>query len=307
MPTPQTGIFALGDAAHIYLEFALTPGTNAEQLVRAVVKVHEPRTTVGGVNVVIGFRPEVWRTVAPDETPAELTGFNAPLPGSDGYSMPATQADLWLWIAGASYDVVFDLAREAIAKLAPHATLASELDGWSYRHSRDLTGFEDGTENPALMIAPAIATVADNEPGAGGSVLLYQQWVHQSQAWEGIGDAAQERVIGRTKPDSVEFPEDVMPKDSHVSRTTVNVNGEERKIFRRNTAYGNVSTHGTVFVGFSADQDRLNRMLRQMAGSDDGTRDALTRYTTVLTGAYYFCPSLQALRRFADPDESSEL
>ena len=300
MATPQTGIFALGDAAHIYLEFAMTAGTSAETLVRAVVAIHEPRTTVGGVNAVIGFRPELWRAVAPDDAPAALTGFNAPLPGAAGYSMPATQADLWLWIAGSSYDVVFDLAREAIAKLAPLATLVRELDGWSYRHSRDLTGFEDGTENPALMIAPRIATIADGSPGAGGSVLLYQQWQHQTAQWEALPVDAQERAIGRTKNDSTELAEDVMPEDSHVSRTTVEEDGEERKIFRRNTAYGNVSDHGTVFVGFSADQDRLNRMLRRMAGSDDGLRDALTRYTTVLTGAYYFIPSLQALGRFAE-------
>jgi putative iron-dependent peroxidase len=303
MATPQTGIFALGDAAHIYLEFTVKPGTDAEALVRTVVAIHEPRTTVGGVNAVIGFRPELWRAVAPDDAPAELSGFDAPLAGAAGYSMPATQADLWLWIAGSSYDVVFDMGAEAIAKLAGVATPIRELDGWSYRHSRDLTGFEDGTKNPALMIAPAIATVPDGSPGAGGSVLLFQQWEHQTPAWEAIGDAAQERVIGRTKPDSVEFPEATMPADSHVSRTTVDVDGTERKIFRRNTAYGNVTTHGTVFVGFSADQQRLNMMLRQMAGSDDGVRDALTRYTTVLTGAYYFVPSLQALQRFAPPIE----
>jgi putative iron-dependent peroxidase len=301
MATSQTGIFALGDAAHIYLEFSLTAGTDAEELVRKVVSVHEPRTTVGGANVVVGFRPELWRSVAANDMPGELTGFNEPLVGMDGYSMPATQADVWLWIAGASYDVVFDLAGDAIAKLAACATLTRELDGWSYRHSRDLTGFEDGTKNPALMIAPSIATVADGAPGAGGSVLLFQQWVHET-TWQALSDTAQERVIGRTKPDSIELPEDVMPADSHVSRTTVDVDGEERDIFRRNTAYGNVVSHGTVFVGFSADQDRLNRMLRRMAGSDDGVRDALTRYTTALTGAYYFIPSLQALQRFAPPE-----
>jgi putative iron-dependent peroxidase len=303
MATPQTGIFALGDAAHIYLEFTLTAGTGPERLVREVVGIHEPRTTVGGVNVVIGFRPELWRAVAPDDAPAELTGFNATLAGAGGYAMPATQADVWLWIAGASYDVVFDLARDAIAKLAACATLTRELDGWSYRHSRDLTGFEDGTENPALMIAPSIATIADGSPGAGGCVLLYQQWVHETTAWEALPDDAQERVIGRTKADSTELAEDVMPEDSHVSRTTVDEEGEERKIFRRNTAYGNVTAHGTVFVGFSADQQRLDRMLRRMAGTEGGIRDALTRYTTPLTGAYYFIPSLQALRRFAAEDE----
>lgn len=303
MATPQTGIFALGDAAHIYLEFMVKPGTDAAALVRSVLALPAPRITVDSVNLVIGFRPELWRKVAPDDTPAELSGFNAPLAGAAGYSMPATQADLFLWIAGASYDVVFDLGREAIAKLASVATPIRELDGWGYRHSRDLTGFEDGTKNPALMIAPGIATIPDGSPGAGGSVLLFQQWEHQTAAWEAIGDAAQERVIGRTKPDSVEFPEDTMPADSHVSRTTVDVDGTERKIFRRNTAYGNVTTHGTVFVGFSADQQRLNLMLQQMAGAGDGVRDALTKYTTVLTGAYYFVPSLQALQRFAPPIE----
>ena len=304
MSTPQTGIFALGDAAHIYLEFTITAGTAPEALVRKVVSIHEPRTTVGGVNFVIGFRPEIWRAVAAGDAPAELRSFDAPLAGAEGYSMPATQADLWLWFAGASYDVVFDLAREAIATLATCATVTRELDGWSYKHSRDLTGFEDGTENPALMIAPDIATIPEGAPGAGGSVLLFQQWVHQTKAWEALPVEKQERVIGRTKPDSIEFAEDVMPEDSHVSRTTVDENGEERKIFRRNTAYGNVTEHGTVFVGFSADQQRLDRMLRRMAGAEGGLRDALTRYTTVVTGAYYFVPSLQALRRFAADDDA---
>ena len=38
-------------------------------------------------------------------------------------------------------------------------------------------------------------------------------------------------------------------------------------------------------------------MLESMAGADDGTRDALTRYTTSSPGAYYFVPSGDALRR----------
>jgi putative iron-dependent peroxidase len=231
-----------------------------------------------------------------------LTGFNEPLTGFEDYVMPATQADLWLWIAGSSYDVTFDVARDAITKLAEVAVLERELGGWSYRHSRDLTGFEDGTENPALVIAPGIVTVPDGTPGAGGSILLFQQWRHAIAAWEALPEKAQERVIGRTKLDSVELPEDVMPPDSHVERTTVEEHGVERKIFRRNTAYGTASDHGTVFVGFSADQHRLDRMLRRMAGTEDGVRDALTRYTTPLTGAYYFVPSLQALQRFANEE-----
>jgi putative iron-dependent peroxidase len=303
MAMPQTGIFALGDAAHVYLEFTRVSGTDAKYLVETVVNIHEPHQTIGGSNVVIGFRPELWREVNADATPAGLLGFNEPLAGSEGYSMPATQSDLWIWIAGASYDNVFDLGREAIAKLRSVATLDRHLNGWSYKHSRDLTGFEDGTKNPSLMIAPGLATIPNGMPGAGGSVLLYQQWQHRAKEWESLAVSTQENIIGRTKPDSIELAEDVMPEDSHVSRTTVDVDGQEQKIFRRNTAYGDVTAFGTVFVGFSADQQRLDRMLRRMSGAEDSIRDALTRYSTPLTGAYYFVPSLEALQQFAAPED----
>ena len=62
--------------------------------------------------------------------------------------------------------------------------------------------------------------------------------------------------------------------------------------------------HGTMFVGFSADQKRLSDMLDSMAGLVDGKRDALTRYTHPLTGAYYFVPAADSLRWFI-PDEDS--
>jgi putative iron-dependent peroxidase len=53
-----------------------------------------------------------------------------------------------------------------------------------------------------------------------------------------------------------------------------------------------------LFVGFAAEQRRLHGMLIQMAGADGGPRDALTRYATPLTGAYYFCPAMSALTKF---------
>src|SRR5689334_18264148 len=108
MAHPQTGIFALGTVAHVYLEFDLAPGVTAPQLVDVVAALDEPRTTMGGVNLVAGFRPEVWRDAAPDRAPVGLTGFEAPVVGPDGYTMPATQHDLVVWVAAGSYDVAFD-------------------------------------------------------------------------------------------------------------------------------------------------------------------------------------------------------
>jgi putative iron-dependent peroxidase len=70
--TPQAGIFALGTSSHAYLEFDLVDPNKIEDLVSALAAIREPRTTTGGVNFVIGFRPELWRRIAPEETPQDL-------------------------------------------------------------------------------------------------------------------------------------------------------------------------------------------------------------------------------------------
>ena len=303
MSTAQVGIFALGDASHGFYEFNRAPGIDPQLLVRAVADLKPPRSTVGGVNMVLGFHPELWSTVAPADAPPNVRAFEVDLRGSDGYTMPATQADLFVWFSAASYDVIFDLATSVIEALAGLATLAREETGWSYRHSRDLTGFEDGTENPSLHVAPDIALIPDGKAGAAGSVLLFQKWEHNSSAWRSLPDAQQEAVIGRTKPESIELGEDTMPANSHVTRTKVHdKDGEEMNVFRRNVPYGTVANHGTLFFGFCAELYPLQKMLEQMAGTDGGPRDALPLYTTPLTDAYYFTPSVHALRAFARPD-----
>jgi putative iron-dependent peroxidase len=294
MNTPQSGIFALGNPSHAYLEFELKAGAEPRELVSAMADLREPRTTIGGVNLVSGFRPELWRKVVPDGLPAGLTGFNEDIAGADDFSMPAVQHDAVLWLSGSSYDVIFDEARQAISALSSIATVEDETSSWPYRRYRDLTGFEDGTKNPSILAAPGIVLIPEGEAGAGGTILLLQQWEHDARAWESLPQSKQEQVIGRTKPDSVEL--DHQPPDSHVSRTDQEKFGD---IFRRNMPYGTVTAHGTMFVGFSSSQRPLRAMLESMAGVGDGVRDALTRYANPLTGAYYFVPSSDAILSFA--------
>jgi putative iron-dependent peroxidase len=202
-----------------------------------------------------------------------------------------------LWLSGSAYDVIFDTARMAISELAGLVSVQEETSSWPYQHDRDLTGFIDGSENPTLIEAPGVVLVPEGRPGAGGTLLLLQKWVHDSAAWEGLPVAEQERVIGRTKPDSVEL--DDKPSDSHVASTDQDRFGH---IFRRNMPYGTVTEHGTMFVGFAAEQRPLAAMLESMAGRrGDGQRDALTQYTRPLTGAYYFVPSIESLLQVSDP------
>jgi len=277
------------------LEFDTLAGRAPVEVATAIASLREPRTTMGGVNLVAGFRPELWRDAAPDDAPAELSGFDQPLVGADGFTMPATQHDAVLWISGSAYDVVFDVARMAIRSLAGLAATADETSSWPYRHDLDLTGFIDGTENPSLIDAPPVVLVPDDAPGAGGTILLLQKWAHDATAWESLPDADQEQVIGRRKADSIEL--DDKPADSHVASTDQDRLG---KIFRRNMPYGTVTDHGTMFVGFCAEQRPLAAMLESMVGLDDGARDSLTRFTRPLTGAYYFVPSTESLRAVID-------
>jgi putative iron-dependent peroxidase len=274
------------------MEFDILERARREEFASRISAIREPRTTTGGVNFVIGFRPELWRSLTPDDTPSAVEGFNAAIRGTEGFVMPATQHDALVWLSGSAYDVIFDMAHSVVRDLAGLASLADETSSWPYRHDRDLTGFIDGSENPTLLDAPAAALLPEGVPGAAGSVLLLQKWKHNTAEWEALSADRQEHVMGRTKLDSVELEN--KPPDSHVARTDQDEFGH---IFRRNMPYGRVNDHGTMFVGFSADQKRLSRMLESMAGLVNGTRDALTRFTEPLSGAYYFVPSVESLRR----------
>jgi putative iron-dependent peroxidase len=296
MPTPQTGIFALGTMSHVYLELDLVPGAAPGVLVGAVAGLREPRTTIGGVNLVVGFRPELWASVAPDDTPTGVTSFRSPVSGPTGVTMPATQHDAVIWIAGGEYDAVFDVTRAVRLALAPWATLVHEIVGWPYHHDLDLTGFIDGTENPSLVEAASVAIVPAGGPGAGSSILLLQQWRHDGLAWDALPQAQQEAVIGRTRSDSVEL--DPRPAGSHVARTDQEAFGH---ILRRNVAWGTLLDHGTIFSGFAANQAILARMLDSMAGIPDGIVDELTRFAAAVTGAYYVVPSVESLSGFPSP------
>jgi putative iron-dependent peroxidase len=293
MTTPQTGIFALGTASHAYLELDLLDGADPAAAVAQVASLREPRTTIGGVNLVAGFRPELWARVAPDAAIPGLTGFNDPIVGP-ATTLPAAQHDIVIWLTGSGYDVVFDLSRTVVMTLAPAARLAHELVGWPYHHDLDLTGFIDGTENPTLVEALDVALVPDGQPGAGGSVLLLQQWEHNAISWERLPVAEQEAIIGRRRADSEEL--DPRPPTSHVARTDQETFG---RIFRRNIAYGTLSRHGTIFVGFSRDQAILQTMLESMVGLHGGPLDRLTSVTRALTGAYYAIPASDRLQAAA--------
>ena len=271
-------------------------------MVAAVARLREPSVTTGGTNLVLGFGPARWRRLAPADVPDGLAPFAA-VAGRDGTVAPSTQHDLWVWVHGTGEDVALDVARSVGAALAPVATLELEQPCFVYKDSRDLTGFIDGTANPHIDEAPAVAIVGEGEPGAGGSFVLAQRWVHDLAGFAELTQAEQEAVFGRTKPDSVELEGEAKPPNAHISRVEIHdAAGEELPIFRRSAPFGTLAEAGLYFLAFSADPSRFTTMLANMFGTaDDGVRDRLTDFSHPVSGSFFFAPSLEALAALRPP------
>jgi putative iron-dependent peroxidase len=299
MAVPQPGIFAQGTRSHYHLEFDLRAGASDAEVCAAVRLLREPAVTVGGSNIVVGFGPDLWRRLRPEDAPDDLAPFTA-IEG-DGIRAPATQHDVWVWSHGTGEDVELDVARAVTAAFAPVATLAQEQPGFVYLDSRDLTGFIDGTENPPVEEAYDVAVVPDGQRGEGGAHVITMRWVHDLDTFHAQDREAQEATIGRTKPDSVE--RDDKPPTAHISRVVVEEDGEELEIYRRSVPYGRVGELGLYFVAFSADPSRFTTMLARMYGTTgDGLHDHLMDFSTAVSGSFYFAPSLDALEGILPSD-----
>ena len=217
---PQFGIFAQGTIAHAFVEWDLRPGVDMAEAASVLGRLRGPSVAAGGVNLVLAFGADLWRALAPRDVPIGLGAFE-PIGRLGGHHAPASQHDLWLWINGSSQDVVFEHTRAAAGAIKTVAQLASEQFAFVHRDSRDLTGFLDGTANPTLLEAPMAALVPDGQPGAGGSHVLAIRWVHDLEAFDALSVTDQERVIGRTKAESIELEGDAKPPSAHIARVEI--------------------------------------------------------------------------------------
>ena len=168
-----------------------------------------------------------------------------------------------------------------------------------------MTGFKDGTGNPADEDQPAVAIVADGDPGAGGSHIIAQRWVHDLDGWNALSDDQQEKNFGRKKFPGIEKT-DSQEAYSHLSHVELREDGnhgdesspKRNEIARRSTPYAfHDGTVGLYFMAFCKDQAPLRERLRMMYGLDDanGVRDAITDYSNPASGSFYFAPSEETL------------
>lgn len=293
MTAPQMDIFREGSRHHHFLEYELTAGTAPAALAAAVAGARKA-AAASPCAMVVAFSKTALNAVLPNEVADGLKDFAA-IDGSR-HSAPTTQRDVWFWLHGAERDDVFDLVRAVDGAMSGVATAALDLSGFMYHDARDITGFIDGTANPKEDARLEAALVAEGKAGAGGAFVLGQKWVHDLEAFNALAVADQERVFGRTKPDSVELEGDAMPPWSHVSRTDLKIDGVGQKMYRRSAPFGTAEEHGLYFLGFTCDIDRFDNVLASMFGlSGDGEYDHLTDFSTAKTGSYWFAPSATAL------------
>jgi porphyrinogen peroxidase len=285
MSNAQPGILAPVPPHARYLTFALKQGAKPHTELKCLAAAADGKACVVGIGSVLAF--------ALQEEIAGLRPF--PHYSAEGVEVPSTPAALWCWLRGDDRGEIVLRARAIEKMLAPAFEVAGSIDAFKYNGGRDLTGYEDGTENPKGKKAVAAAIVSDKRPGSGGaSFVAVQQWVHDLDRFAAMPHKQQDDSIGRRKRDNKELGS--APASAHVKRTAQESFTPEAFVWRRSMPWADAKQAGLMFVAFGKSLDAFDAQLKRMAGAEDETVDALFTFTRPVTGAYYWCPPVRGRR-----------
>lgn len=285
MTTSQAGILADVPALSRYLEFSLNPDTDPASVLRGLA-ARNP-----GSDLVIGLGAGLVSVLG-----GTVSGLRA-FPGMSGpgLSIPSTQADIWCWIRGADRGEITHLGRSITAQLLPAFHRNRLVDGFMYDASRDLSGYEDGTENPTGDDAVEAAIVQGAGSGLdGSSFVAVQKWVHDLDHFQSLPQDDQDNIFGRRVSDNEEFDE--APESAHVKRTAQESFDPEAFVVRRSMPWADETGEGLVFVSFGKSFDAFEAQLKRMTGQEDGITDGLFRFTRPISGSYFWCPPVSGGR-----------
>lgn len=296
MSQVQSGILPEHCRAAIWIEAKVKGDVNA---LRAGSKVFADKLATfqtaypdASLGAVVAFGHNTWRELSGGVGAQELKAF---VPYGKGLA-PATQYDVLIHILSLRHDVNFSVAQAALAAFGDALEIKDEVHGFRWVEDRDLSGFVDGTENPAGVEKRTDVAVIQDGVDAGGSYVFVQRWEHNLRQLNRMSVHDQEMMIGRTKEANEEIDGDDRPATSHLSRVDLKEEGKSLKIVRQSLPYGTASgTHGLYFCAYCARLYNIEQQLLSMFGDTDGKRDAMLRFTRPVTGGYYFAPSLERL------------
>lgn len=209
-----------------------------------------------------------------------------------GVQIPSTQHAVWCWLRGDDQGELVNRSNAIADSLDEGFRLEQVVDAFKYGQGElglDLTGYEDGTENPSGDDAVDAAIVKSTAVGMNGSSLVaVQQWVHDLRHFAALPQQEQDRIIGRRKSDNAELED--APASAHVKRTEQESFDPSAFVLRRSMPWADAAGAGMMFVAFGNTLDAFEKQLRRMAGLEDGITDAVFRFSHAVSGAYYWCP-----------------
>jgi putative iron-dependent peroxidase len=282
MNNVQSGILELTPPVARYLIFSLTDRDEARRSLRLLGNIADGRQTVIGLgqSLVLALG-------------ATIPGLRtAPSYAGAGYEVPSTPFALWCWLRGDDRGELLHRTRRIHEALTPAFRLEQVIDAFTYDTGRDLTGYEDGTENPKDERASEVAFVRGHgEELDGSSFVAVQQWVHDLDHFEAKSTQEQDHTIGRRRSDNDEIED--APPSAHIKRTAQESFDPAAFVLRRSMPWTDDSRAGLVFVAFGASFDAFEALLRRMVGAEDGIVDALFSFTRPISGAFFWCPGMQ--------------
>jgi putative iron-dependent peroxidase len=290
----QSGILAEETKLARYLEFSINSEATIVSALKALVDISADNIVIG--NVVIGLgQPLV--SILQKEIPGlsimpSHVSSHVSSKTEDDVTIPSTPVALWCWLRGSDRGKLFHRSTQIQTLLAPGFILSNVIDSFQYDKNRDLSGYEDGTENPEGNDAVEAAIVQDQGEGLNGSsFVVVQKWLHNFEQLDSMSVVQRDNVIGRHISDNEEFDE--APESAHVKRTAQESFSPEAFMLRRSMPWAEEMNAGLVFVAFGKSFDAFESQLNRMLGKEDGIQDALFSFTRPLTGAYYWCPPIK--------------
>lgn len=278
-PTAQPGIFEPVPAQGRYLTCQLRVGADPRAVLRRLAGQSD------GQHTLVGLCASLVR-----ELDASVPGLRS-FRGIDGarVKLPATPADLLIWLRGTDRGDLLIRSRHLEALIAPAFDVQDITDAFNHNHGKDLTGYQDGTENPEGADAEAAAVLPESAGLlAGSSFVAVQRWRHHMSRFEAMSKRQQDHAIGRERESNEEL--DDAPESAHVKRTAQEDFDPEAFVLRRSMPWAEGNEGGLVFAAFGCSFDAFEAQLRRMSGAEDGIVDALFGFTEPETGAYFWCP-----------------
>ena len=282
MNNAQPGILAPIPRQARYLTFALKQGAQPREAVRALARTADGETCVVGLGALLLFALQ-----------KEIEGLR-PFPHhrGEGFEVPSTPTALWCWLRDEDRGEIVLRGRAIEKMLAPAFETTGVIDAFRHGRGLDLTGYEDGTENPKGKKAVEAAIVNDRRPGFGGATFVaVQQWVHDLDKFAAMTRKAQDHTIGRRRSDNEEIGN--APASAHVKRTAQESFSPEAFVVRRSMPWVDAGREGLVFTAFGRSVGAFEALLKRMVGEEDGIVDALFTFTRPVTGAYFWCPPVR--------------